>query len=167
MPLETQLMNTGPAARLDTGPHSDSIDHHLISPNMNTDIAAQKALDRLAKVGFEKLAGREKILAAVWTFEAGVANRGFARYFSSPAGDMAFYAPTALKTIGAQGMAEIAAKANEVFGANGPPRDRKTRRERVRAFGGEIKRLFEALETRYYESKEDVDDLLEAYLDKK
>ena len=134
---------------------------------MNTDIAAQRALDRLAKVGFEKLAKQEKILAAVWTFEAGVANRGFARYFSSPAGDMAFYAPIALQTIGAPGLAEIAAKANEVFGANGPPRDRKMRRERVRALGGEIKRLFEALETRYYESKEDVDDLLEAYFDKK
>jgi hypothetical protein len=134
---------------------------------MNTDIAAQRALDRLAKVGFEKLAGQEKILAAVWTFAAGVANRGFARYFSSPAGDMASYTPTALKTIGAQGMAEIAAKANEVFGAAGPPQDRKTRRERVRALGNDARKLFEALETRYYESKEDVDNLLEAYLDKK
>ena len=167
MPLDTQLMNAGPAARLDTGPHSDSIEHPPVPPNMNTDIAAQRALDRLAKVSFEKLAGQEKILAAVWTFAAGVANRGFARYFSSPAGDMAFYAPTALKTIGAQGMAEIAAKANEVFGANGPPRDRKTRRERVRALGNDARKLFEALETRYYESKEDVDNLLEAYLDKK
>ena len=134
---------------------------------MNTDIAAQRALDRLAKVGFEKLAGQEKILAAIWTFEAGVANHGFARYFSSPAGDMAFYAPTALKTIGAAGMAELAAKANAVFGASGPPKDRKTRRELVRALGDDARKLFEALETRYYESKEDVDDLLEAYLEKK
>jgi hypothetical protein len=167
MPLDTQLMNTELAARPDTGPHSDSIDHHPVRPNMNTDIAAQKALDRLAKNGFEKLAGQEKILAAVWTFAAGVANRGFARYFSSPAGDMAFYAPTALKAIGARGMAELAAKANTIFGAGGPPKDRKARRERVRALGGETKRLLEALETRYYESQEDVDDLLEAYLDKK
>jgi hypothetical protein len=37
---------------------------------MNTDIAAQKALDRLARVGFEKLTHSEKILAAVWTVEA-------------------------------------------------------------------------------------------------
>jgi hypothetical protein len=134
---------------------------------MNTDIAAQKALDRLAKVGFEQLAEQDKILAVVWTFAAGVANRGFARYFSSSAGDMAFYAPTALQTIGAPGMAELAAKANEAFGAGGPSKDRKTRRVQVRALGDDARKLFEALETRYYDSKEDVDDLLEAYLDKK
>lgn len=46
---------------------------------MNTDIAAQKALDQLAKSGFEKLADSDKLLAAIWTFEAEVANRGFAR----------------------------------------------------------------------------------------
>jgi Domain of unknown function (DUF4375) len=132
---------------------------------MNTDIAAQRALDRLAKVGFEKLAKQEKILATVWTFEAGVANRGFARYFSSPAGDMAYYAPIALQTIGAPRMAEIATKANGIFGADGPPKERKTRRERVRALGDDARKLFEVLETRYYESKEDADDLLEAYLD--
>ena len=167
MPLDKQLMNAGPATRLDTGPRSDSIDHLPLLPNMNTDIAAQRALDRLAKVGFEQLAKQEKILAAVWTFEAGVANRGFARYFSSPAGDMAFYVPIALQTIGAPGLAELAAKANAVFGADGPPNDRKTRRERVRALGDDARKLFEVLETQYYESKEDADDLLEAYLDKK
>lgn len=134
---------------------------------MNTDIAAQKALDRLAKVGFEMLAEHEKILAAVWTFEAQVANRGLAKYFSSHAGDMAFYAPAAFKAIGAVRKAKIASKANEVFGAGGPFRDRKARRERVHAFGAKARRSLDALETEFYESPEDVDELLEAYLNKK
>jgi hypothetical protein len=134
---------------------------------MNTDLAAQRALDRMVKVGFEKLAEQDKILAAVWTFEAGVANRGFVTYYSSPAGDMAFYAPAALKAIGAPGMAELAARANEAFGEVGPPKDRQARRERVRALGANTRKLFEALERRYYDSPEDADNLLEAYLNRK
>jgi hypothetical protein len=134
---------------------------------MNTDIAAQKALDRLAKVGFELLTEHEKILATVWTFEAQVVNRGFAHYFSSSAGDMAAYSPTAFTSIGALQKAEIAAKANRVFGAGGPPGDQKTRRELVRAFGAEARSTFDVLEMEYYQSPEDVDDLLETYINKK
>jgi hypothetical protein len=134
---------------------------------MNTDIAAQKALDRLAKAGFEMLSEDEKISAAVWTFESQVANRGLARYFSGSAGDMAFYVPTAFNAIGALQKAKIAAEANKVFGAGGPPGDRKTRRELVRAFGAEATRLFDALEREFYQSPEDADDLLEVYLNKK
>lgn len=135
-------------------------------PHMNTDIAAQRAFDRLAKVGFEMLAEHEKILAAVWTFEAQVTNRGFARYFSSSAGDIAFYAPTAFKTIGALRKAEIAARANGVFGAGGPPRDRRARRELVRAFDAKARKSLDALETEFYQSLEDADDLLEVHLNK-
>jgi hypothetical protein len=135
--------------------------------HMNIDIAAKKAFDRLAKVGFELLAEHEKILASVWTFEAQVVNRGFARYFSSSAGDMAFYAPAFFKSVGAPQKAEIAAKANGVFGAGGPHRDRKTRREPVHSFGAEAKRALDALEREFYQSPKDVDDLLEAYINKK
>jgi Domain of unknown function (DUF4375) len=134
---------------------------------MNTDIAAQKALDRLIKVGFDLLSEHEKTLATVWSFESQVANRGFKRYFSSHSADIAFYAPTAFGTIGAVQKATIAAKANEVFGADGPPRDRKTRREHEHALGAEAARLFDALEREFYQSPEDVDDLLELYLNKK
>ena len=133
---------------------------------MNTDIAAQRALDRLAEVGFQKLTELDKILAVVWTFEAGVGNRGFAGYFSSSAGDIAFHAPSALRVIGAVGKAEIAVRANNVFGAGGPPRDRKKRRAIVRTFNDETRRMLQGLETLFYESQEDVDDLLEVYLDK-
>ena len=133
---------------------------------MNTDVAAQKALDRLAKVGFQLLAEHEKILAVVWTFEAQVINRGFAKYFSSAAGDMAFYAPTAFKAIGAVQKAKIAAQANEIFGAGGPPRDRRVRRELVQTFGAKIRKSLDALETEFYESAEDVDELLEDFFKK-
>jgi hypothetical protein len=133
---------------------------------MNTDIAAQKALDRLARVGFELLTEREKILATVWTFESRVVNQGFARYFSSSAGDMASFAPTAFRSVGAPQKAEIAAKANLVFGPEGPAGDRDTRRELVQSFGACAKKTFDELEREFYLSPEDVDDLLEVYINK-
>ena len=131
---------------------------------MNTDLAAQKAIDRLARAGFEGLTEVEKILVTVWNFEAGVANRGFAGFFSSASGDTAFYAPIALKAIGAADMTGIAVAANAVFGPEGPPRERKNRRALVRSFGNEIRKTFTALETRFYESREDPDQLLDSYL---
>ena len=136
---------------------------------MNTDIAAQRALDRLADGEGRSLSDYlNRVLAGtgqVWTPRAGVGNRGFAGYFSSSAGDIAFHAPSALRVIGAVGKAEIAARANNVFGAGGPPRDRKKRRAIVRTFNDETRRMLQGLETLFYESQEDVDDLLEVYLD--
>jgi hypothetical protein len=134
---------------------------------MNTDVAAQKAFDRLAKVGFEKLTESEKILATVWTFAAEVANHGFVKYYSREAGDTAFYAPAALTRIGASDLAAIAAKANGVFGAAGPPEERQFRLGRVRALDEGARKSLEALETQFFDSPEDVDELLEAYLNRK
>ena len=48
---------------------------------MNTDIAVQQAIDRLAKVGFDTLSIAETTIAAAWLFEAGVLNDGFKRYY--------------------------------------------------------------------------------------
>ncbi len=134
---------------------------------MNTDLAAQKAFDRLEKVGFAQLTDSEKTLATVWTFAAEVANHGFLKYFSRTAGDTAFYAPVALRTIGASGLAEIAANANAVFGTGGPPPEREVRLGLVRALNDDARKTLETLETQYFESPEDVDELLETYLNRK
>lgn len=134
---------------------------------MNADVAAQKALDRLAKVGFDRLTGKEKVLTTVWTFEAQVANRGFLEYFASAAGDLAFFAPAAFDAIGAPQMAELAAEANGIFGARGPPRDRTARRARMQAFNDKVKKSVETLETQYYQATDDVDELLEAYINRR
>ena len=131
---------------------------------MNTDLASQRALDRLAKAGFDSLSESEKILAAVWLFEAGVGNEGFIGYFSSGRGDLAFYAPVALRSIGATQLAAIASEANALFGPEGAPRDRTSRRELVRAFPASAQAALVALDTRYFNCDEDADDLLERSL---
>jgi Domain of unknown function (DUF4375) len=131
---------------------------------MNSDIAAQKALDRLAENGFEALTEAEGTLATVWLFTAGVQNHGFLHYFASKRGDLAFNAPAALRVIGATRLAEIAAEANAVFGDRGPPRDRQLRRNLVKALPESGQRVFDAVEQRHFSCDEDVDLLLENYL---
>ena len=133
---------------------------------MNTDLAAQRAIDRLNKNGFDALTETDKTLAAAWLIDAGVGNNGFARFFASKSGDLAFHAPTALRMIGATQLAEIAAEANAVFQPAGPSRDRKTRQALVRAFDEPTRRALDALDERYYACSEDIDECLEAYLDR-
>ena len=131
---------------------------------VNPDLAAQRALDRLAKAGFDTLSETDKILAAVWLFEAGVGNDGFIGYFSSGRGDLAYYAPTALRSIGATQLAAIATEANAIFGPDGAPRDRSSRRELVRALPASACEALVALDNRYFNCDEDADDLLEGFL---
>lgn len=131
---------------------------------MNTDLAAQRAIDRLAKAGFDGLNETDKTLAAAWLFDAGVSNASFEGYYSGKRGNTAFYAPAALRTIGATQMAAIAAEANAVFGPDGPSHDRGARQELVRALPQLSRRLLADLEQRFYDCDEDIDALLEAYL---
>src|SRR5689334_13118612 len=104
---------------------------------MNADLACQRAMDRLHRVGFEALTEKEKTLATVWTVQSAVENTGFCQLFAGDAGDLAPYAPTAFSRIGAMHMAEVVTRANAAFGPEGPPRDRATREPLVRSFSDE------------------------------
>ena len=137
---------------------------HLPALIMNTDIAAQRALDRLEKDGFDALTDTEKTLATTWLIEAGVRNGGFARFFASDRGNVAFYAPAALRAIGANQLAGIAAEANAVFPPAGPPRDHNARQALVRALDESKLRTLESLDNRYCTGAEDTDLLLEVFL---
>ena len=133
---------------------------------MIVDLAAQRAMDRLAKVGFDRLAEHERILATVWQFAAGVANHGFAGYYGSRRGDLAFHAPVALRAIGAEELATLAAEANAQFGAAGPSPDPQARAEQFRQLGTAAEQAFAALEERFFASEEDIDELLERWLER-
>ena len=131
---------------------------------MNTALAAQRALDQLKIKGFDALTDTERTLATTWLIESGVNNGGFAEFFASSRGDVAFNAPVALRTIGASQLAEIAAEANAVLAPAGPPRDRKIRQALVRAFDESKRRALATLDDRYCACTEDTDLLLEVFL---
>ena len=61
-------------------------------------------------------------------------------------------------------MAGIAARANPVFGPEGPPQEREARTERVRSFSAAVGREIDVLEAMFYDCPDDLDELLEAYL---
>ena len=130
---------------------------------MNTDLAAQRALDRRRDKGFANLTETERTVLAVWLFEARVANGGFANFFRSEAGDVAFYAPEALQRIGALNLADIAAQANAVF-PNGPSPNHEERLSQTDALPAQAKQQWAALEQRFFDRAEETDELLERYL---
>jgi len=130
---------------------------------MIVDLAAQHAMDHLKKAGFDRLSESERILATVWQFAAGVANHGFAGYYLSHRGDLAFHAPAALRAIGAKELATIAEEANAQFGEGGPSPDTKARAEQVEQLGEAARNSFGALEQRYFAAEESIDALFEAW----
>jgi hypothetical protein len=131
---------------------------------MNTDLAVQAALDKLHRNGFAALSRQDQILSAVWLFESKVANGGFEKYYKSEAGDLARHVPAALTEIGAGEMAAIAAEANAVFGASGPPLEQEERRRILSTLGESARKHWIALESRYYDCAEDCDELLDCFL---
>jgi len=106
------------------------------------------------------------VLSALWALEAEVNNGGFDQFFFNSAGDLAFYAPEALRSIGANRMAALAEEANSVFGPGGPPRDWETRRAQVRQFSDEVQERLDRLDSQFYEYPDDIRKLLQAYLEK-
>ena len=133
---------------------------------MNADMATQRALERLDADGFDSLTPRQKVLSTVWALEAEVNNGAFDQFFFNSAGDLAFYAPDALRSIGADRMAALAEEANSVFGPGGPPRDWETRRAQVRQFSDEVQERLDRLDSQFYEYPDDIRKLLQAYLEK-
>jgi hypothetical protein len=131
---------------------------------MNADLAAQHAFDRMAREGFEALDERAKNIAAAWLVSGKVANDGFGRYFAGATGDLAYYAPAAFRGIGAFALAEIVEDANRLLGAEFLRRERAARAERVRALEDAGRGPFDALEARFYACPDDVDLLLDAYV---
>ena len=131
---------------------------------MNADLAAQHAMDRCAEVGFEGLTESDRTLATVWQFASGVGNGGFKGYFASSRGDLAFHAPAALHAIHALALATIAADANRLFGPDGPPKNISERRARIDEIAANRTQDLRSLDDRYFACEEDVDELLEKFL---
>jgi hypothetical protein len=131
---------------------------------MDVDKATQRALERLNAHGFESLVLQEKTLAAIWALEGEVNNGGFDQFFFNSAGDLAFYAPVALRTIGADQMAVLAEEANSVFGPSGPPKEWAIRQAKVQQFSDEIRKRLERLDILFCKYPDDIRSLLEAYV---
>lgn len=124
----------------------------------------ERACQRLDDSNFDELAERDRVLVTIWALEADVNNGGFEQYYFNSSGDTAFFAPEALRIIGAHRMAAIVARANSLFGENGPPKARSARQERLFELTSATDGLFEEHDAVFYEYLDDISALLVAYL---
>jgi|SRR6185437_8155569 hypothetical protein len=129
---------------------------------MHLSDAIEAACDRHREVGFEDLSEVERILVAIWALEADVNNGGFHQYYFNSSGDTAYYAPAALRAIGAPIMGRIVDKANALFGPSGPPVSRDQRQQALSALTEE---LWDDLDHEFYAYPEDISSLLEQFLE--
>jgi hypothetical protein len=125
---------------------------------------SEKVCPRLWEEGWDSLSPAEQVFACVWQLEAEVNNGGFDQFYSNSAGDQAVETVAALETIGAGHTAAIVRRANALFGAGGPPKDRDVRENSLDAVrdrnGGEL----EALDSSFYEYQDNLSQLLYAYV---
>jgi len=120
---------------------------------------------RVESDGFESLTVPEQAFVAIWVLEADVNNGGFDQYFFNSAGDYARLVPMALRAIGAAQAAAIVDTANAVFGPAGPPPGRDERQRALDALGDDRARLFELVDQRFVAYPDDLQGLLEAYVE--
>lgn len=131
------------------------------------DEAFDRACRRHSGSNFDQLDEADKILVTIWGLEGEVNNGGFDQYYFNSSGDLAFYAPVALRRIGAHQMAQITDDANKLFGPNGParnPDDRDAQLLTIAPNGSEPHRWDEL--TRAFQSyPDDISALLAAFLE--
>ena len=141
-------------------------EHGVVATDINAELIAVSELVFSAIEGrrFEDLTEAERVIATVWRVEAEVNNGGFDQFFFNSSGDTVFYAEAALESIGAKKMAKIVARANAVFGADGPPRDRDLRQERLLALSESVSSKLNALDNEFYKYPDAVSTLLHDYI---
>jgi len=131
---------------------------------MTLEEAFQRVCARRGQVGFDALTEPEKVLVTLWALEAEVNNGGFDQFFFNSSGDCAYFAPRALQILGATEMSEIAARANAVFGPDGPPREWNARQEALFALSDSAQTLLEALDVAFFAYPEDLAQLVARYV---
>ena len=130
---------------------------------MNLNEAFAEACARYAGNNFDELSGRDKILVTVWGLEADVNNGGFEQYYFNGSGDQAWFAPTALKSIGAHRAALIVERANALFGESGPSPDRDERLSALVEITDASEDAWDSLDKEFYEYPDDIAGCLVAH----
>ena len=102
----------------------------------------------------------QKVFSAIWELESQVNNGGFDQYFSNSDWDIVAYAPTALRTIGADSCARVVERAIKAvtpltITPEGISKALEQARDRL-----------EALDSEFYEYPDDLTELLHAFVNK-
>jgi hypothetical protein len=126
----------------------------------------EAACSRFDGKNFDRLDEVDQVLVTIWGLEADVNNGGFDQFYYNGAGDLGFFAPAALRLIGADRMAEIVSSANALFGPDGPSRSGSARRKQLFLVAPPDGNTdpWDDLEDAFYEYPDDISALLLKFL---
>lgn len=121
---------------------------------------------RMFDTPFDELTVPERVFVAIWMLEADVNNGGFDQYYLNSAGDHAWFAPEALRAIGAERTAALVEQANAAFGPGGPSPDREVRLRTHEEVAARARALWDDLDRAFYTYEDDLTTLLRAYVER-
>ncbi len=116
------------------------------------------------RVDFAQQSEPQKVFSAIWALESQVNNGGFLQYFVSSDFDTANFAPTALRSIGAQACAGVVERALRALSASPLPDSRQACEQLVDSLSDEAREQFEAFDSDFMAYPDNLTELLFAYV---
>ena len=116
------------------------------------------------RLEYDALSEPQKVFRVIWELEAEINNGGFLQYLENSSGQLAAHAADALRTIGANVMADVVAGALHVAGADASSSDDGLRAARVAALPQDRRDSLEELDRAFLGYPENLTVLLHAYV---
>lgn len=151
----------------DEKPKTMSIDEILqMDDPTSAIIELDERVNELSDYGedLSKLTEPQKVLLFVENLEREVNNGGFNQFYFNSSGDYAHETLDGLKTIGANKMADILAKANSVWPDQTVPKDRTERQEVQETIEEQADPVWGQCDDDFYEYPDDIAGLLLDYV---
>lgn len=125
---------------------------------------SERIWDAERKSGFQSLTMEQRHWIAVSMFDGEVNNGGLSQYFFNSSGDYWREALAGLEAMGASERATILKEAAAKFDAEAPSKNRDQRQNQLAKLARKDDALFDALDSRYYASKEVIDVVMTKYV---
>ncbi len=125
---------------------------------------ARDIQSRESDVGLARLAPKDQVFFLIWALEAEVNNGGFNQFFFNSSGDHAAATAEALRTIGAIKMAAILDRAINLFGKDGPSRNREQRQHQLTSLSEQQQEILSELDTKFYAYPDNLSELLVKFM---
>lgn len=134
--------------------------------NKNTYLIELSESERtdFGRVDFAQQSEPQKVFSAIWALESQVNNGGFLQYFVSSDFDTANFAPTALRSIGAQACASVVERALRALSASPLPDSQQACEQLVDSLSDDAREKFESFDSDFMAYPDNLTELLFAYV---
>jgi len=126
------------------------------------DLAASDRTD-IGRIDFNNQSEPQRIFSTIWLLESHLSSGGFLDFFCY-SDEAASFAPTALRSIGAQACADIVGRALHALSTESLPDTAAARERLVDSLDDDIRSAFDDLDAEFYEYPDSLTELLFAYV---